>query len=201
MPTAADLRAGPAPWLPDPSRAVLLIHDLQRYFVGFFPPDRSPIVPLLANVAALKAAAVDHGIPVVYSAQPATVSREERGLLHDLWGPGMTGDPQGGDFVPSVAPGAGDLVVTKYRYSAFHRTGLAAELAALGRDQLIVCGVFAHIGCLLTACDAYSYDIQPFLVADAVADFSAAEHRMALDYAARRCAVPMLTADLLAGLA
>jgi len=117
-----------------------------------------------------------------------------------VWGEGMSDAEEARGVVDEIAPGPGDRVVTKSRYSAFHRTGLAADLAAMGRDQLIVCGVFAHIGCLLTACDAYAHDIQPFLVADAMADFTAEDHLMALDYAARRCAVTATTAGLVAAL-
>jgi len=197
MPAEHELPAGPAAWRPDARRAVLLIHDMQRYFVDCFPPERSPVRELLANVDALRDAAAARGIPVRYTAQPGRMSRAERGLLHDVWGPGMTDDPGSRGIVAELAPRPADTVVTKYRYSAFHRTGLAADLAALGRDQLIVCGVFAHLGCLLTACDAYAHDIQPFLVADAVADFTEADHRMALDFAARSCAVPLTTGRLL----
>jgi trans-2,3-dihydro-3-hydroxyanthranilic acid synthase len=200
MPTVAHLRSGPAAWRADPRRAVLLIHDMQRYFVSFFPPDSSPATDLLANVGRLREAAGRLGIPVVFTVQPGRMSRADRGLLHDVWGEGMSDAVEAKGIVKEIAPGPGDLVVTKYRYSAFHRTDLAAELAAMGRDQLIVCGVFAHIGCLLTACDAYAHDIQPFLVADAVADFTAEDHLMALDYAARRCAVTTTTQDLVTAL-
>ncbi len=41
----------------------------------------------------------------------------------------------------------------------------------------------------MTAIDAFTNDLQTFLVADAVADFTADYHRMALTYAAERCAV------------
>jgi isochorismate hydrolase len=200
MPSAAQLRAGPATWRADAGRAVLLIHDMQRYFLSFFPADRSPTKQLLANIGRLRAAAATLGVPVVFTVQPGRMSRAERGLLYDLWGDGMSDAPEARAVVDELAPAPGDLVVTKSRYSAFHRTQLVADLAAMGRDQLIVCGVFAHIGCLLTVCDAYSHDIQPFLVADATADFTAEDHRMALDYAARRCAVTPTTRDLIAAL-
>ncbi|MGN9911764.1 isochorismatase family protein [Phytohabitans sp. LJ34] len=200
MPTVAQLRPGPAEWRADPRRAVLLIHDMQRYFFSFFPPDRSPAKHLLANIGELRSTAAALGIPVVFTVQPGQVSRADRGLLYDVWGEGMSDAAEARGVVEEISPGPGDLVVTKCRYSAFHRTGLAAHLAAVGRDQLIVCGVFAHIGCLLTACDAYSHDIQPFLVADAVADFTAEDHLMALDYAARRCAVTATTEDLVTAL-
>ncbi|UWZ34090.1 isochorismatase family protein [Dactylosporangium roseum] len=196
MPTARDLTPGPARWRPDPRRAVLLVHDMQYYFLGRFPAGESPTTELLANVATLRAA----GLPAIYSAQPGRMNRADRGLLHDFWGPGMTDDPASRGIVAELAPGPDDLVVTKYRYSAFHRTGLAGHLRAMGRDQLVVCGVFAHLGCLLTACDAYAHDIQPFLVADAVADFSAEDHRLALRYAARACAVTLTTAQLVEAL-
>jgi isochorismate hydrolase len=200
MPAGPGPGAGRAAWRPDPRRAALLIHDMQRYFVDFFPPGRSPTTELVGNVARARAAANSAGLPVIYSAQPGRMSRADRGLLHDVWGPGMTDEPGHREIIDELTPGPDDRLVTKYRYSAFCRTGLAALLSSLGRDQLIVCGVFAHIGCLLTASDAFSRDIEAFLLTDAVADFTLRDHLMALDYAARCCAVTMSTDRLTAAL-
>jgi isochorismate hydrolase len=69
-----------------------------------------------------------------------------------------------------------------------------------GRDQLLICGVYAHVGCLMTACNAFTHDIEAFLVADAVADFSWSYHELALNYAAQRCPRTPSTATVLAEL-
>ncbi|WP_418514601.1 phosphopantetheine-binding protein [Deinococcus sp. RM] len=58
--------------------------------------------------------------------------------------------------------------------------------------------MYANIGCLLSAADAFMQDVQPFLIADALADFSEAEHRRALEYGAARCAGITHAAALLA---
>ncbi len=97
----------------------------------------------------------------------------------------------------SVAPAAGDTVLTKWKYSAFVRTELESLIREPGRDQLVITGVYAHIGVLMSAADAWMRDIQAFVVADAVADFSRADHDMALRWAAGRCAVVTTTDALL----
>ncbi|MEV0263568.1 isochorismatase family protein [Streptomyces sp. NPDC050617] len=194
MPTAADLPANRVQWTVDPDRAVLLVHDLQNYFLDAFTADASPVTELLAGVERLTKESRERGVPVVYSAQPGGQTPAERGLQQDFWGPGLPDDERLKAVAERVAPQDGDTVLTKWKYSAFVRTDLAERMAAQGRDQLIVVGVYAHIGVLMSACDAWMRDIQAFLVADAVADFSEADHHMALRWAAAKCAV-VTTAD------
>lgn len=135
-------------------------------------------------------------MPVVYSAQPGGQNAEQRGLQLDMWGRGIGADPHDASIIEPVVPRPGDTLLTKWRYTAFHGTGLHDLFIESGRDQLVVTGIYAHIGCLMTATDAFMHDIQPFLVADAVADFSRAEHEMALRYVAGRAAVVTTTAAL-----
>ncbi|MGW7346623.1 isochorismatase family protein [Streptomyces sp. NPDC054854] len=194
MPTAAELPANRVDWKPDPRRSVLLVHDLQNYFMSAYDTTQEPVTGLLRQVSRLREEAARAGVPVFYTAQPGGQSRQERGLQQDFWGPGLPADPEAEAIVPAVAPGPGDTVLTKWKYSAFVRTDLLKRMRALGRDQLVITGVYAHIGVMMTACDAWMQDVQAFLVADAVADFSAAEHRMALEWAAGRCAY-VTTAD------
>lgn len=188
MPDPASFPATRVAWTPDASRAALLVHDLQTYFLDFYDPALPPVPELLRNVSRLIARCRELGIPVVYTAQPGDQRPEDRALLTDFWGAGLRDDPAQTRVHPQVAPQPGDTVLTKWRYSAFKRTPLEGQLRAWGRDQLLVCGVYAHIGCLLTAAEAFMLDVQPFLIGDALADFSETEHRQALIYAANRCA-------------
>ncbi|MCX5077225.1 isochorismatase family protein [Streptomyces sp. NPDC060334] len=188
LPTAADLPANRVDWSIDPDRAVLLVHDLQNYFLSSFDTTSEPVTGLLRQVSRLREEAIRADVPIFYTAQQGGQSAEERGLQQDFWGPGLPLDPEAEAIASAVSPGPGDTVLTKWKYSAFVRTDLLERLRALGRDQLVITGVYAHIGVLMTACDAWMQDVQAFVVADAVADFSAQEHRMALEWAAGRCA-------------
>lgn len=189
MPDASALPENRVSWRPESKRAVLLIHDMQNYFVNAFTPGQSPVTELVHNIQLLKEKCAGLGIPVVYSAQPGGQTPDERGLQQDFWGKGIDGGPDQKQIIELLAPAEDDTLLTKWRYSAFQKTGLEELMQRKGRDQLIICGIYAHIGCLMTACEAFMKDIQPFYIADAVADFSLDHHKMALTYAAERCAV------------
>ncbi|VWC35571.1 isochorismatase family protein [Burkholderia lata] len=186
-PMPADLPANRVTWPFDPRRAALLVHDMQDYFLDFYDRGAAPVPSLLTGVRRLIDFAHATGMPVYYTAQPATQAPADRALLTDMWGPGLTAQPARAAISAIVAPAPGDTVLDKWRYSAFRRSDLDTRLRTQGRDQLAICGIYAHIGCLMTACDAFMRDIKPFFVGDALADFSEREHRMALDYVAGRC--------------
>ncbi|MDT0894209.1 isochorismatase family protein, partial [Staphylococcus pseudintermedius] len=150
MPEPSQWPANRVDWRPEPSRAVLLIHDLQEYFLAFYDQAQAPVPQLLANVRALRDACDDAGVPVVYTAQPPVQSAQQRGLLQPWWGPGITAQPQLAPVAVPIAPRAHDTVLTKWRYSAFVSSDLRERMREQGRDQLIVCGIYAHIGCMMT---------------------------------------------------
>ncbi|WP_216630243.1 isochorismatase family protein [Nocardiopsis coralli] len=200
LPTADELPDNRAPWTVDPARAVLLVHDMQRYFLRAYPEGAQPVAGATANIAALLTACRAAGVPVVYTAKPGDMTSEQRGLEVDFWGGGMRAVDEHTEIVPDLAPEQDDLLLTKWRYSAFAQTDLAERMAAQGRDQIVVTGVYAHIGCQLTAADAFMRDIQAFMIADALADFGPDQHRAALRYAAGRCGAVFTTEQALGAL-
>jgi len=195
MPVQNSISDNVAKWKIDPSRAVLLIHDMQEFFLRFLPEDT--LRPkLIANVRKLKEYCNANGIPVGYTTQPGDMSKTERGLLKDFWGDGMKANAQDRSVVADLKPSDSDWIFTKWRYSAFHNSTLLENLQKSGRNQLIICGVYAHIGILATAIESFSNNIETFIVGDAVADFSKEKHLMALEYASKCCAVNVFTQEI-----
>ncbi len=86
-PLPVSLPTNKVDWRIDASRAVLLIHDMQEYFVHYFDSQAEPIPSLIKHIQQLKAHAKQAGIPVVYTAQPANQDPAERALLSDFGGP------------------------------------------------------------------------------------------------------------------
>lgn len=196
MPTPSELPAPRVKWRPEPDRAALLIHDMQNYFLSSFTHRTPPVTDMLRNISRLRAVCAERGIPVIYTAQPGGQTSAHRGLLTDFWGPGLTSDGGDDEIIDELAPTGDDAVLTKWRYSAFQRTGLDDILRRHRRDQLIITGIYAHIGVPATACEAFMRDTQSFVVSDAVADFGPSDHRQALDWVARRCGVVVPTAEV-----
>lgn len=182
MPTPAMLPDDTTGWTLDPERAALVVLNLQRRFVRVLAEEGAPVGELLANTARLVGAAHAAGIPVIHS-----VPAGERGPATYVRRPVAPADRDGEEFAEQVEPRTGDAVLTARKHSAFARTRLEGRLRDMRRDQVVIAGLFARVGVLMTAADAWVRDLEPFVVADAVADASAGSHGFALEWVADTC--------------
>lgn len=194
---------GPFPmcvdWTLSPQRTALLIHDMQRYFIDAYPADAEPMATALPNMVQIRETCEAAGIPVVYTVQPGDQHPSRRGILADFWGTGLSSG-RDEEVIDELAPRPGDITVTKWRYSGFQRTDLRQLLAHHGRDQLIVVGVYAHMGCMISATEAFMSDVAPFFVVDAMGDFSRDDHEMAATYISKRAGRVMSTHEVISTL-
>jgi nicotinamidase-related amidase len=75
---------------------------------------------------------------------------------------------------------ASDIVIDKFRSSAFFQTPLDLILRANGRKTTLVCGAVTE-GCIeSTVRDAAHYDYLPVVLSDAIASTEAALHAAAM---------------------
>jgi nicotinamidase-related amidase len=82
--------------------------------------------------------------------------------------------------IDELTPQAGDFIVDKYGYGAFHRTGLDAYLTAHEIRSLLVTGTVTQICVEETAREAFHHGYRTTVVADAVSSFAPDLHAATL---------------------
>jgi len=151
----------------------ILIIDYQNDIVALLPEERQK--PLLQRAARVLDAARQAGLPVTYVKnrfrdgypEISPYNRvfsgvKQRGLLRE--------NTPGADIRVEVAPQPGELVVTKFRSSAFHATELEALLRVKGVKNLVLFGVSTS-GCVLsTVRRAADLDYEITVISDCCGD-------------------------------
>jgi nicotinamidase-related amidase len=178
--------------LVDPRRTAVLVVDVQPLFTQDIEPPADQVLPALRRF--LAAAREEHVLRVFIRFMRAEVPderwtalwREQHGAdLLDLAAPNSPAVA----YAPGFEPEAGDLVVTKDRYSAFLGTGLADQLRGRGIETVIVAGLTTAVCVCSTARDAFQLDFRTITLSDCCAESShnfpaprtRAEHEAALE--------------------
>lgn len=156
-------------------RPVLLIVDMQAEYTDTDSPWH---VPQLESVAAaiqrLLVAARRKAVPVVYTYNGFRKDLADAGLLPrklpDLEAGVCQEGTEGARILESIAPGAGDLVINKKRYSAFFGTEMDLLLRGWEVDTTIVTGCVTS-GCIReTAYDAFQRGYRAIVPEECVGD-------------------------------
>lgn len=139
-------------------RSLLLVVDVQDKLV----PAIHEVGPVLAHTEVLLKAAAGLAVPVVVSEQ------YPRGLGATV--------PQVRALLPEGTP-----VLEKLHFSCLGESALGSAVMGAGRDQIVVCGIEAHVCVLQTVLHLRERGRMVFVVADATSSRSPANHRLALD--------------------
>ncbi len=115
-------------------KALLLIDVQNDYFPGG-DMELAGIDAASAAAAQLLARFRDAGRPLIH------VRHEFESAAAPFFRPGTPG----AEIHPSVAPAAGEAVVTKHAVNSFHNTDLKARLDALGVKDLVIVGAMSHM--------------------------------------------------------
>jgi maleamate amidohydrolase len=158
--------------------ALLLVDFVAAYTTPGLPLYAPAVVDAVAATIDLLAAARQRGLPVVFTRVAYSSSALEGGLfvkkipvLRTL-----TDDAPAARIVPSLAPRADELVLTKQYASAFFATPLAATLTARGVDTVILTGCSTS-GCVrATAVDGMQHGFRVIVPRECVGDRAPEPH-------------------------
>jgi len=194
----------------DPRRTALVVIDMQNAFVAPGAPIEVPhareIVPAINRLAEKLR---ERGVPVIW-------------VLHENKADGRDWERFFGCFVapenraraaqalaagsplqrlwPELAVQAGDVLVTKNRYSALipGASSLTQVLRAKGIDTLLIAGTKTNVCCECTARDAMMLDYNVVLLCDCTAALSDEEHLATLENVIQQFGDVMTADDALA---
>ena len=185
-----SIAARPGAFAFDPRHTALVMIDMQRDFIepgGFgaaLGNDVSLLAPVVPAAAALVAWARGLGLLIVHTKEchrpdlsdcpPAKRARGAPSLR--IGDPGPMGrilvdGEQGADFVPELAPQAGDIVIAKPGKGAFHATQLAQVLAEHRITHLVFGGVTTEVCVQTTMREANDRGFECLLVEDATGSY------------------------------
>jgi len=178
-----------------PERSVVLILDMQRYFLegashACIPAARA-IVP---GIAKLARAYFEDGLPIVFTRHLNTDANA--GMMSRWWQDLIRADDPASEIVPEFDLSQG-VVIEKSQYDAFYETPLDEMLREKGVTQIVICGVMSHLCCETTARSAFVRGFEVFFTVDGTATYTEAFHRATLLNLAHGFAVPVLTHEIL----
>jgi len=178
----------------DPRRTALLVIDLQKGFIdpktaaenGRAVADATAIIPAVNRLASQLRSSGGMVIFIRHTgsdepARSVAQWQKEIGPLQRLDATFRVGR-EAHALDPRLDVGSNDLLVDKYRYSAFiaGSSDLEERLGELGIDTIIVTGAFSNYCCESTARDGMMLGFRVFFAADANVAHTPEEHQMAI---------------------
>jgi nicotinamidase-related amidase len=158
------------------SKALLLVDVLKDFqhedgdrLLASYRARHSGLVEALAS-------ARREDVPIVFANDRPDDDSDERAVVRGA----LAG--RGADLVAAVAPGKGETVVLKRRYSAFDGTSLANVLREEGVTAVDLAGTATEMCVFQTAIDASRLELDVTILAAACATVDEEHERLALDY-------------------
>lgn len=145
-------------WEPDWKRTAVLLIDCQEYFRGM-------LSPILDNLTKLLQASKKVDIPLFFT-QHGHSPDEDPNMLDSWWADIIMKDSPEAQLLPELGIDAGETIIPKNTYSAFHKTDLEKRLRKKGIQDLVIGGVMTNLCCETSARDAFVRNFRVFFLAD-----------------------------------
>ena len=178
-----------------PSRAALVVCDMQAYFLD---PASHAYVPssgaILEGIVQLIELAYTFGRPIIFTQH--LNNKDNAGMMSAWWKDLITAENPRHRIIPEIDVSLGTLI-QKSQYDAFYQTDLDKLLRDKGVSQVIICGVMTHLCCETTARSAFMHGFEVFFPVDGTATYNLMFHRASLMNLAHGFATIVMMKDLI----
>ncbi|MEW6410964.1 MAG: isochorismatase family protein [Candidatus Zixiibacteriota bacterium] len=161
-----------------PARSVLLVLDMQRYFLDenshAFIPSAPAIIPGLLRFIEIY---VKHNLNIILTRHINTP--ESAGMMSKWWRDLITRENKLSEIDERFLQ-AGKTVIEKSQYDAFYQTNLESLLREKNITQVVITGVMTHLCCETTARSAFMRGFEVFFAVDGTATYNEEFHRASL---------------------
>lgn len=179
----------------NPVHSVLLILDMQRYFLD---EDSHAYIPsadaILPRVDALHETYATLGLPVVWT-RHLNIRADARGMSR--WWRDLIVRENPKSEIHSIFSPAPNQVIEKTQYDAFYQTGLDLLLKGMLVEQVVIAGVMTHLCCETTARSAFMRGYDVFFLIDGTATYNEDFHRATLRNLSHGFATLSLTDEIM----
>ena len=178
-----------------PEKAVLLVLDMQKYFLRedshAFVPSATAIIP---GINKLITTFVENERPIVATRHINTP--EDAGMMAKWWRDLI--NPQTAySHYDNIVKTPNTIFINKTQYDAFIDSSLEDVLRQRNIEQVVTCGVMTHLCCESTARSAFMRGFEVFFTVDGTATYNEELHRASLLTLSHGFAVPVLINELL----
>lgn len=163
----------------DPENTALIIIDMLNDFVE---EDGALVVPIAKDLVPTQMQILNKArqksFTVVYLTDNHMPDDEE----FKVWPKHSVAGTRGAKVVDELAPGRGEKVIPKRRYSGFFGTDLDLTLREAGITNIILMGVLTDICVMYTSADASARGYNVYVVADGTGSTVKENHQFALQH-------------------
>lgn len=161
-----------------PSKALLLILDMQRIFLDphshAFIPSAPSIIPRIGTLASQF---IEKGRPVILTRH---INTEDNAGLMSQWWHKLISEEDANSHIISEFSSLKSPLMVKTQYDAFYHTNLESILKEKSVTQIVITGVMTHLCCESTARSAFIRGLMVFFPVDGTATYNVDFHRASL---------------------
>ena len=178
-----------------PSRAALLVVDMQEYFLrntshAYIPASKA----VLPRIGALIHSFYKNGRPVFFTRH---LNTEQNAKLMSVWWTDFLRETDPLSEITEELDSSQSIIIKKSQYDAFFETPLETLLNEKQITQLVICGVMTHLCCETTVRSAFVRGFEVFFPVDGTATYNEKFHLASLRNLAHGFAMPTLVEETL----